>query len=96
MLIYILFLLFQFHLHPSVKTLEEYVSVDLLPNEFGGKGGPESKLHEEQIKEIDSKREWFLEEEKYLRVDESLRIGKSVNARDLFGMDGTFKKIEID
>ncbi|XP_046141074.1 uncharacterized protein LOC114879609 [Osmia bicornis bicornis] len=80
------------HLHSSLKTLEEFVSVDILPNEVGGKGGPISSLHDKQIKEIDSKREWFIEEEKLARVDESLRIGKSNIANDLFGVEGTFKK----
>ncbi|CAK9806903.1 Alpha-tocopherol transfer protein-like [Anthophora quadrimaculata] len=84
------------HLHSSLRTLEEFVPVDLLPNELGGKAGSISQMHQEQIKEIDDKREWFIEEEKLSRVDESLRIGKSKTANDLFGVEGTFKKLEID
>lgn len=88
--------LFQIHLHSSLKTLEEFVSLDLLPNEIGGKAGSIIQMQEEQIKEIDSKREWFVEEVKLSSVDESLRIGKSKTANDLFGVEGTFKKLEID
>ncbi|XP_043259525.1 alpha-tocopherol transfer protein-like [Colletes gigas] len=84
------------HLHSSLKTLEEFISLDVLPNEVGGKAGPISKIHSDQIKEIDSKREWFIEEEKLAAVDESLRIGKSKTANELFGVEGTFKKLEID
>ncbi|XP_076182359.1 alpha-tocopherol transfer protein-like [Ptiloglossa arizonensis] len=84
------------HLHSSLKTLEEFVSLDILPNEVGGKAGSISKIQEDQIKEIDSKREWFIEEEKLSVVDEALRIGKSKTANDLFGVEGTFKKLEID
>ncbi|XP_053994005.1 uncharacterized protein LOC128884565 [Hylaeus volcanicus] len=84
------------HLHSSLKTLEEFVSLDVLPNEVGGKAGPILKMQEDQVKEIDSKRDWFIEEEKLSRVDESLRIGKSKTASDLFGVEGTFKKLEID
>ncbi|XP_076242795.1 alpha-tocopherol transfer protein-like [Calliopsis andreniformis] len=84
------------HLHSSLKTLEEFISLDILPDEIGGKAGPISKLHEEQVKEIESKREWFIEEEKLCRVNESLRIGKSRSANELFGVEGSFKKLEID
>ncbi|XP_078036603.1 alpha-tocopherol transfer protein-like [Augochlora pura] len=84
------------HLHSSLDTLEEYVSLDVLPNDIGGKAGPLSKFHEEQIKELDNKRDWFIEEEIAYRVDESQRVGKSKTANDLFGVEGTFKKLEID
>ncbi|CAL7948200.1 unnamed protein product [Xylocopa violacea] len=84
------------HTHSSLKTLEEFMSLDLLPNEIGGKAGSITQINEEQIKEIDSKREWFIEMDKLSSVDESLRIGKSKTANDLFGVEGTFKKLEID
>ncbi|KZC12772.1 Alpha-tocopherol transfer protein-like [Dufourea novaeangliae] len=84
------------HLHSSLKSLKEFISPDLLPNEVGGKGESLSKIHKEQIQQLDDKREWFIEEEKLGRVDESQRIGKSKTANDLFGADGTFKKLEID
>ncbi|XP_076289828.1 uncharacterized protein LOC143213657 [Lasioglossum baleicum] len=84
------------HLHSSLESLEEYVSLDILPNDIGGKAGPLSKFHEDQIKELDDNREWFIEEETVARVDESKRVGKSKTANDLFGVEGTFKKLEID
>ncbi|XP_076670789.1 uncharacterized protein LOC143370057 [Andrena cerasifolii] len=79
------------HLHSSLKTLEEFISLDVLPDEVGGKAGSISKLHEEQMAEISNKRDWFIEEEKMSRVDESLRVGKSKTVNDLFGIEGTFK-----
>lgn len=84
------------HLHSSLNTLEEFVSLDLLPNEIGGKAGSIIQMHENEIKEIDDKREWFIEEVKLSTVDESLRIGKNKIANDFFGVEGTFKKLEID
>ncbi|KAK1137919.1 hypothetical protein K0M31_002412 [Melipona bicolor] len=84
------------HLHSSIKTLEEFLPIDLLPSEVGGKAGSIVQMQEARIKEIDDKREWFLEEMKYGKVDESLRIGKNNIANDLFGVDGTFKKLDID
>lgn len=39
--------------------------------------------------------EYFLEEER-LVVDESKRVGKSVMDKEIFGIEGTFKKLTID
>nr|XP_031836054.1 alpha-tocopherol transfer protein-like [Nomia melanderi]XP_031836055.1 alpha-tocopherol transfer protein-like [Nomia melanderi] len=84
------------HLHSSMKSLEEFVSLDTLPSDVDGEQESLSKMHEEYIKEIDSKRDWFVEEEELGHVDESQRVGKSKTANDLFGVEGTFKKLEID
>ena len=54
------------------------------------------KLHEEQLKRLENYRDWFLQEEQSARVDESKRPGKGKSATDLFGVEGSFKKLDID
>lgn len=87
----------QLHLHQSVHAIEEFnIPVDILPNESGGKAGPAKELFEAEVKKLEAQREWFLQEEKTQRIDESKRPGKAKSATDLFGVEGSFKKLEID
>ncbi|XP_019697416.1 alpha-tocopherol transfer protein-like [Harpegnathos saltator] len=84
------------HFHASLESVSEHFPIEVLPNELGGKGGALQELMDAQFKRIENFREWFLEDEKNNRVNESLRIGKSKTSGDLFGVDGNFRKIEID
>ena len=46
-------------------------------------------------KKIDSKRDWFLEEAKY-KTDESKRPGKPKTVESLFGIEGSFRQLNLD
>ncbi|XP_066592371.1 alpha-tocopherol transfer protein-like [Prorops nasuta] len=85
-----------FRMHSTMESLSEFIPLDVLPNEFGGKAGPWKDLHDVEIQKLEKHRAWFLEDEKNNRVNEALRVGKGKNATDLFGVEGSFKKLEID
>lgn len=94
--IFYIFFIIQLHTHSTLDTLAKFIPIDALPNEAGGKAGPLKELHEKEVKLLEEYREWFLEEERTKRVNESLRPGKGKSATDLFGVEGSFKKLEID
>lgn len=84
------------HIHTTNDTLAKFIPVEALPCDCGGKSKPLKEQQEEQLKNIENNREWFLNDEATNRVNEALRVGKSKSATDLFGVEGSFKKLEID
>lgn len=76
--------------------MREFVPIEALPNQYGGKAGPIEKLVAKNIKLLEEFREWFQYDELIGRVNESLRIEKFQDAESLFGVDGSFKKLDID
>ncbi|XP_032686058.1 clavesin-2-like [Odontomachus brunneus] len=85
-----------FHIHSTLETVSEYLPIEALPNELGGKAGAIRELQDVHLKKMENLREFFLEDEKCKRVNESLRIGKCKTSSDLFGVDGSFKKLDFD
>ncbi|XP_031783357.1 alpha-tocopherol transfer protein-like [Nasonia vitripennis] len=89
-------LLDMLHMHSSMDSVDKFIPIEILPNELGGKAGPLMELHNVQIKKLESFRDWFLDEETRAKIDESKRPGKGKTATDLFGVEGSFKKLDID
>ncbi|KYM85150.1 Alpha-tocopherol transfer protein-like protein [Atta colombica] len=89
-------LLDMFYMHTTNDTLENFVPLEILPNEVGGQAGPIQELHNKQMKKLADHIAWFHEDEVNHRINESLRPDKAKIATDLFGVEGSFKKLEID
>jgi hypothetical protein len=45
---------------------------------------------------VEEQRESLMESERNLRADESRRPGKAKTAQDIFGIEGSFRKLNID
>ncbi|XP_032686048.1 alpha-tocopherol transfer protein-like isoform X2 [Odontomachus brunneus] len=84
------------YFHPNIESARKHIPVEALPNEIGGQAGPIKDLINKHIKLLEEFRAWFLHDERVERVNESLRVSKFQGGDGLFGMDGSFKKLEID
>ncbi|XP_067214846.1 alpha-tocopherol transfer protein-like [Linepithema humile] len=86
------------HIHTTPKeTLSKFVPLEAFPCDISlpGKARPLKELHEEQLKKLEDHREWYLQDEVAGRVNEALRVGEN-KTMDLFGVEGSFKKLDID
>ena len=45
---------------------------------------------------VEDKRDFLIELEKNFRVDESRRPGKAKTVQDIFGIEGSFRKLDVD
>ncbi|XP_045468133.1 alpha-tocopherol transfer protein-like [Harmonia axyridis] len=83
------------HVHTSIETLHDYIPKDVLPEEYGGTCGSSKNFTEQWIKKLEAHTDWFKKRENF-KADESKRLGLPIDYDDLFGVDGSFKKLAID
>ncbi|XP_052739217.1 clavesin-1 [Bicyclus anynana] len=78
------------------KTLEKYIPIEALPKESGGQYKTFQEIKDDVLEKLRDYKEYF-ENENKRRVTESLRPGKPKTISDIFGgVEGSFKKLEID
>ncbi|CAH2238101.1 alpha-tocopherol transfer protein-like [Pararge aegeria] len=68
---------------------------DVLPKEYGGDNGTLQDLIDHWKAKVEIYREWFLLEDEQ-HSDESLRLGEPKTTSSLFGVEGSFRKLEVD
>lgn len=78
-----------------MESFYKYVPQECLPNEYGGKAGTMEELQKISIQHLKDYEDYFKEEE-HLVVDESKRVAKIKDVSEVFGIEGTFKKLDID
>ncbi|XP_067627410.1 alpha-tocopherol transfer protein-like [Eurosta solidaginis] len=85
----------RFHVHSDFESLYKYIPKECLPAECGGSNGTIETGTKEWEKKLLSYKDYFVEEAKY-GTNEKLRRGRPVDSESLFGIDGSFRKLDID
>merc|ERR1711892_573703 len=83
------------HKAGDLTKLHEDLGQDILPAEYGGTNGTIEELRVYWKNEVEKNRDWLIEQTKY-KTDEKKRPGKPKLHSDLFGIEGSFRKLDID
>lgn len=83
------------NIHSSMESFYKIVPQEMLPKDFGGSAGSCNELREKNRTSLENNMEFFKEHAKQI-TDESKRIEKSTDFNKIFGLEGTFKKLEVD
>ncbi|XP_072382632.1 alpha-tocopherol transfer protein-like [Diabrotica undecimpunctata] len=81
--------------HSDISSLFTYIPQDLLPVEYGG-SCESSEVLKENVKKLIVENEEFLIAQDALVVDESKRTERNEKLNDVYGIAGSFKKLEVD
>ncbi|KAF5287373.1 hypothetical protein FQA39_LY15911 [Lamprigera yunnana] len=79
----------------EINDFYKVLPQSLLPKEYGGENGTLESIKEEWKRKLESNREWFLENRHY-KSDESVRYGKPKTVENIFGVEGSFRKMHFD
>ncbi|KAJ2953522.1 hypothetical protein O0L34_g1124 [Tuta absoluta] len=79
----------------NYEEMYKHISKDVLPAEYGGNGGTTKEIIEYWKKKVEEYKDWLEEDEKF-GTDEKLRPGKPKTAESMFGVEGSFRKLEFD
>ena len=85
------------HVHAvgDLSKMQEDLGLDVLPVEYGGTNGSLEELTGYWAEMADSRRDWLMEQPRF-KTDETRRPGKPKSHADIFGIEGSFRKLEID
>ncbi|XP_038111601.1 alpha-tocopherol transfer protein-like isoform X2 [Culex quinquefasciatus] len=83
------------HLHSKPETLYPFVQKECLINELGGNAGSLMEIQKTFNQHMVDNRDFLIQLEK-VKADEGKRPGKPKDSGAIFGMEGNFKKLDID
>lgn len=82
-------------IHTNNENLFKYIPKEAMPEEYGGQAESINILYEKG-RNVIYEYQWFFDLLETMVVDESKRIGPRKTDNNLFGFDGTFKKLDVD
>uniref|UniRef100_A0A336M8X4 CSON013469 protein n=1 Tax=Culicoides sonorensis TaxID=179676 RepID=A0A336M8X4_CULSO len=86
-----------FHLDSTMDAVYERIDPSIFPKDYEkGEENFVEYFHESCYKHLVEWRDYFLNEEKTKKVNEKLRAQKRKDAEGGYGLEGNFKKLDID
>lgn len=82
-------------IHKDMESLHKAIPKKYLPKDLGGEKESLMDLHEEWKKEIKHQQKFLVDNAKIVS-NEKLRVGKVLFESELYGTEGTFKKLNLD
>ncbi|CAH2066478.1 unnamed protein product, partial [Iphiclides podalirius] len=82
-------------LNQNYEALYKEIPKRVLPEEYGGEGENIQELTDYWVAKVESYRDWFLREDTE-RSDETKRPDKPKTTSSLFGVEGSFRQLEVD
>ncbi|XP_075168436.1 alpha-tocopherol transfer protein-like [Haematobia irritans] len=79
----------------KMEALQQQIPLKYLPKEYGGENGSLEELSVEWEQKLNKYREYFKKNSEY-GTDEKLRPGKALDFNSIFGVDGSFRKLDFD
>ena len=75
--------------------LYKFVPKKYLPIEYGGENGSIDEITKEWEAKIRTYSQFYKENAQF-GTNEKLRVGKPIDFESIFGMDGSFRKLDVD
>jgi len=84
-------------IHPKgdYASLWAEVGKEVLPTEYGGEGGPVADIEDKWQTKVMENKSWLMEQARH-KSNETLRPGKPRSHADIFGIEGSFRRLDID
>ncbi|XP_069699164.1 alpha-tocopherol transfer protein-like [Periplaneta americana] len=79
----------------DLTEFHKQVPKESLPTEMGGCGGSINDNWNVWLKKLETYQDWFLQHEN-VKSDEKKRLGGNATSSDLFGIEGSFRKLNVD
>ena len=79
----------------DLTKFHDDVGLEILPAEYGGSNGTIEELTKYWKKKVEDNRNNLMKISKF-KTDESKRPGKPKSQSDFFGIEGSFRKLDID
>lgn len=79
----------------NMEAMHKHIPKNLLPVEYGGENGTIQDLIEYWEKKVLSYRDFLIEDDSF-GTDESKRVAVHKHAESLFGVEGSFRKLNVD